>query len=74
MKNKLDDLIYEIDMMWFHVRNRALNSLARWCIKHSYTDYPTIVAAMDCMTNLELQMATNDFIAWREKHPNEKLY
>jgi hypothetical protein len=73
MKNKIDDLIYEIDMMWFHVRNRALNSLARWCIKHSYTDYPTIIAAMECMTDTELRMAVDDLIAWHKNHSNEKL-
>lgn len=74
MKNKIDDLIYEIDMAWFNLRNRILNSLARWCIKHSYTDYPTIVAAMECMTDTELRMAVDDLIAWHKNHSNEKLF
>jgi hypothetical protein len=74
MKNKIDDLIYEIDMAWYNFRDYVLNGLARWCIKHSYTDYPTIAAAMECMTDTELRMAVDDLIAWREKHPNEKLY
>lgn len=74
MKNKIDDLIFEINMVWYNFRDHVLNDLARWCIKHCYTDFSTIVMAMNCMTDMELQRATDDLIAWRKNHPHEKLF
>lgn len=74
MKNKIEEMVYWADMTWFNFRNASLNRLARWCMGHCCTDYPTITMAMSRMTDLELRDTTDRVISWRKRHPDKNYW
>ena len=74
MTEKIEEMIYWVDMGWYNLRDRFLNRIARWCMLHAHPEYPTILTAVRTMTDPDLHNMADRVTAWRARHPDKNYW